>query len=313
MLRHLNYRLKRVESAKIHRNHSMSENISGFLFILPSFLGFTVFFLYPVIFSLILSFCKWNLSPGFGKITFVGLQNFKTILADRWFTDSMKNSLIFTVSTVVVGVALSLLIATILSRMVFFKNAIKVMFFVPYISSAVALAIVWMIILQPTYGPVNQLLRSIGIENPPNWLADVHWALPALIAMYIWQNIGYNIVVYMAGLASIPPDLYEAAEIDGANALQKFTHITVPMVSPTTFFLTIMGIINSFKVFDQVMVLTQGGPGTSTTTMALYIYRSAFRFYKMGPASAAAWVMFIIIFIVTLIQFRGQKKWVNYD
>ena len=313
MLRHLSFRLNRVPSINIHRKRLISENISGFLFILPSFIGFAVFFLYPVVFSLILSFCKWNLSPGFGKIKFVGLQNYTAILSDQWFTDSMKNSLIFTVSTVVVGVALSLVIATILSRMVFFKNAIKVMFFVPYISSAVALAIVWMIILQPTFGPVNQLLRSIGIENPPNWLADVHWALPALIAMYIWQNIGYNVVVYMAGLSSIPPDLYEAAEIDGANAFKKFTTITIPMVSPTTFFLTIMGIINSFKVFDQVQVLTQGGPGTSTTTMALYIYRQAFKFYKMGPASAAAWVMFILIFIVTLVQFRGQKKWVNYD
>lgn len=298
---------------KLRSKRAITENIWGLLFIIPSFIGFMVFFLFPVLVSLILSFCKWNLSSGFSDIKFIGFDNFKGILNDQWFTDSMKNSLIFTVSTVVVGIGLSLVLAVIISKMVFFKNAIKLMFFIPYISSSVSVAIVWMVVLQPTHGPVNQFLRSIGIQQPPNWLADVHWALPALIGMYIWQNLGYNMVVYMAGLSSISPELYEAAEIDGANGFKKFTAITIPMVSPTTFFLVIMGIINSFKVFDQVQVLTEGGPGTSTTTIALYIYREAFKFYDMGYASAAAWTMFLIIFTVTLIQFRGQKKWVTYE
>ena len=298
---------------KVKKRQAYIENISGYLFVLPSFLGFVVFFLFPVLFSLFLSLCKWNLSAGFGSIELVGTENFKSILSDIWFTDSMKNSLIFTAATVSVGVGISLVLAVILNRMVYAKNTLRVMLFLPYISSAVAVAIVWSIILQPTYGPVNQFLRSLGIENTPNWLADVHWALPALIAMYIWQNLGYNIVVYMAGLTAIPADLYEAAVIDGAGGLAKFIKITVPMVSPTTFFLVIMGIINSFKVFDQVQVLTQGGPGTSTTVLALYIYREAFQFYDMGLASAAAWAMFVIIFIVTIIQWIGQKKWVTYD
>lgn len=298
---------------KIKRKQAFIENISGYLFILPSFLGFIVFFLFPVLFSLFLSLCKWNLSAGFGNIKFVGIENFRSILSDIWFTDSMKNSLIFTAATVIVGVGISLVLAVILNRMVYIKNTLRVMLFLPYISSAVAVAIVWSIVLQPTYGPVNQFLRSLGIENTPNWLADVHWALPALIAMYVWQNLGYNIVVYMAGLTAISADLYEAAVIDGAGGLAKFFKITVPMVSPTTFFLVIMGIINSFKVFDQVQVLTQGGPGTSTTVLALYIYREAFQFYDMGFASAAAWAMFVIIFIVTIIQWVGQKRWVTYD
>lgn len=298
---------------RIKRKQALIENISGYLFILPSFLGFFIFFLFPVLFSLFLSLSKWNLAGGLSNIEFVGLKNFRSILNDIWFTDSMKNSLIFTAATVSIGVGISLVLAVILNKMVYFKNQLRVMLFLPYISSAVAVAIVWSIVLQPTYGPVNQFLRSIGMQNVPNWLADVHWALPALIAMYIWQNLGYNIVVYMAGLTAISGDLYEAAVIDGAGGLAKFFKITVPMVSPTTFFLVIMGIINSFKVFDQVQVLTQGGPGTSTTVLALYIYREAFQFYDMGLASAAAWAMFAIIFIVTIIQWIGQKRWVTYE
>ncbi len=298
---------------KVKGKQALIENVSGYLFLLPSLLGFAIFFLFPVLFSLFLSLSKWNLSAGFSDLKFVGIENFKTILSDVWFTDSMKNSLIFTAATVIVGVSISLVLAVILNKMVYFKNPLRVMFFLPYISSAVAVAIVWSIVLQPTYGPVNQFLRSLGIQNLPKWLADVHWALPALIGMYIWQNLGYNVVVYMAGLTAINSDLYEAAVIDGAGALAKFFKITVPMVSPTTFFLVIMGIINSFKVFDQVQVLTQGGPGTSTTVLALYIYREAFQFYDMGLASAAAWAMFVIIFIVTIIQWIGQKRWVTYD
>jgi multiple sugar transport system permease protein len=298
---------------KVKRKQALIENVSGYLFLLPSLLGFAIFFLFPVLFSLFLSLSKWNLSAGFSDLKFVGIKNFITILSDVWFTDSMKNSLIFTAATVIVGVSISLVLAVILNKMVYFKNPLRVMFFLPYISSAVAVAIVWSIVLQPTYGPVNQFLRSLGIQNLPNWLADVHWALPALIGMYIWQSLGYNIVVFMAGLTAINSDLYEAAVIDGAGALAKFFKITVPMVSPTTFFLVIMGIINSFKVFDQVQVLTQGGPGTSTTVLALYIYREAFQFYDMGLASAAAWAMFLIIFIVTIIQWIGQKRWVTYD
>ncbi len=298
---------------KIRRKQAFIENVAGYLFILPSFLGFAVFFLFPVLFSLFLSLCKWNLAGGFANIDFVGFENFKSIMRDVWFTDSMKNSLIFTAATVCIGVAAALVLAVVLNKSVYGKNTLRVLFFLPYISSAVAVAMVWSIILQPTYGPVNQFLKSVGIQNAPNWLADVHWALPALIGMYIWQNLGYNIVVYMAGLTAISSDLYEAANIDGAGPLTKFFKITIPMVSPTTFFLVIMGIINSFKVFDQVQVLTQGGPGTSTTVLALYIYREAFQFYDMGFASAAAWAMFVIIFIVTIIQWIGQKRWVTYD
>jgi len=298
---------------KKKRMKTENEILPAIIFLLPSFLGFLVFYFFPVIASLILSFAKWDLSSGLGNIKFIGLGNFKAIMKDVWFTDSMVNSLLFTVTTVVIGTVLALLLAVFITRAAYFKQALKAIFFMPYISSTVAVAIVWMIVLQPKFGPVNQFLRAIGIVNVPNWLADVKWALPSLIAMYIWQNLGYNMIVYIAGLSSISPDLYEAAEVDGAGPIKKFFHITVPMIAPTTFFLVIMGIINSFKVFDQVQVLTQGGPGSSTAVLSLYIYRQAFRFYNMGYASAAAWIMFIIIFIITLIQMRGQRKWVTYE
>lgn len=298
---------------KKKRNKTENEILPAMIFLLPSFLGFLVFYFFPVIASLILSFTKWDLSSGFSNIKFVGLSNFKAIMKDVWFTDSMVNSLVFTASTVIIGMVLALLLAVLITRAAYFKQTLKAIFFMPYISSTVAVAIVWMIILQPKFGPVNQFLRAIGVTNPPNWLVDVNWALPSLIAMYVWQNLGYNMIVYISGLTSISSDLYEAAEVDGAGPVKKFFHITVPMIAPTTFFLLIMGIINSFKVFDQVQVLTQGGPGTSTAVLALYIYRQAFRFYNMGYASAAAWIMFIIIFIVTLIQMRGQRKWVTYE
>ena len=244
---------------------------------------------------------------------FVGINNYTNILTDTRFLSSMSNSLVFTVSTVAIGICLSLCMAVVINKQVFFKNTIKVMLFMPYISSTVAISIVWMILLQPKFGPINQFLRSVGIVDPPRWLADLKWALPAITAMYIWQNLGYNIIVFMAGLSTISQDLYEAARVDGASGIRQFFSITVPMIAPTTFFLMIMGIINSFKVFDQVNVLTQGGPGNATTMLALYIYREAFSNYRMGTASAAAWIMFVIIFIVTLIQWHGQKKWVTYE
>jgi multiple sugar transport system permease protein len=299
---------------KITKKHSMeNEPLVGLLFLLPSLLGCLVFYFFPVVFSLIISLFKWNLSIGANNLKFVGFQNYIGIFRDNIFTASLINTIIFTVSTVVIGISISLILAVLIAKTAFLKNAIKSMFFMPYISSIVAVSIVWMVLLQPSYGPVNQFLMSIGIQNPPKWFIDVHWALPSLIAMFIWQNLGYNVIVFAAGLSGISQDLYEAADIDGASGVRKFLAITVPMISPTTFFLSIMGIINSFKVFDQVQVITQGGPGTATSVLALYIYKEAFQFYQMGYASASAWVMLFIIFIVTVIQWKQQKGWVVYD
>lgn len=293
------------------RKQNRSENLAGYLFITPILLGFLVFLIIPLLFSLVISFAKWDFMKGLSGIQFIGLDNFIRLFNDVWFTDSFINTIIFAFFTVPIQIILGLLLAVIINECVHFSNFFKIILFLPYISSIVASAIVWKVIFHPSYGPVTELIKSLGIENAPKWFADTKWALPLVIAFSIWAQLGYLIVVFTSGLKSIPKELYEAADVDGAGKIRKFFAITVPMVSPTTFFLFVMQMINSFKVFDQISVLTNGGPGRSTSVMAFYIYKSAFQNYEMGNASAAAWIMFVLIFIVTIIQWRGQKKWVN--
>ncbi len=291
-----------------NRSLQFKENVAGYLFILPSYLGFAVFVLFPVVFSLVLSFTKWNFISGLDSIEFIGLRNFARLLRDEWFIDSMRNTLLYSFTTVPIGLAVSLVLAAVINKHVFAPNFAKMLLFLPYISSTVAIAVVWMVILHPTYGPVNSFLRSVGIDSPPRWFVDVNWALPSIIAMSIWRQLGYMVLVYIAGLKAISDDLYEAADIDGANIVQKFLKVTIPMVSPATFFLLIIGIIQSFRVFDEISVITQGGPARATTVLAFYMYRTAFEHYEMGYASAITWAMFVLIFAVTLIQWRGQKR-----
>lgn len=307
--------MKKVRSAKKARSHLKNDNIAAVLFLLPCLCGFLIFVVFPVVSSLGLSFTEWNFLSGFKGIKFVGLENFMQLFSfkDLWFKDSMINTVVFALVTVPVGLALGLVIAVLINKYVYCSTVFKVTVFIPYICSIVASAVVWMVVFQPSYGPVNSLLKSIGIENPPGWFVDSKWAFPTIMIFQIWQTIGYNAIVFMSGLKSISTELYEAATIDGATELQKFRYVTVPMISPTTFFLSTMGIIGSFKVFDCIKVITGGGPGRATSVIAFYIYREAFEFYRMGTANAAAWVMFIFIFAITMIQMKQQKKWVTYD
>lgn len=301
----------KVKTSK--RKSKYNDNLAGYLFILPALIGFVGFILLPFLISFILSFTQWDFISGLGGIKFVGLANFKELLSDVWFTDSLRNNIIFTVTVVPTSLIVGLIMAVLIQKHTYLSTWVKVMIFMPYISSVVAIAVVWMVLLQPSFGPVNQFLNSIGIVNPPQWLADMKWSLPTLILITIWQGIGYYVIIYIGGLNSISESIYESAEIDGANFWVKFWSISVPLVSPTTFFLAITGIIGSFKVFDLVSVLTEGGPGTSTTVLAYYIYKSAFKYNRMGYASAIAWIVFIIIFIITIIQWKGQKKLVTYE
>jgi len=282
--------------------------MAGYLFILPSYLGFLVFVLFPVLFSLFLSFTSWNFISGLDSIEFVGLKNFARLFRDEWFIDSMRNTLVYAFTTVPIGLAIALVLAAVINKHVFAPNLAKMLLFLPYISSIVAISVVWMVILHPTYGPVNSMLLSMGVENPPRWFVDINWALPSIIIMSIWRQLGYMVLVYIAGLKAISDELYEAADIDGASPVQKFFKVTIPMVSPATFFLLIMGMIQSFRVFDEISVITQGGPARATTVLAFYMYRTAFEYYEMGYASAITWAMFILIFAVTLVQWRGQKR-----
>lgn len=299
------------QQTKQKRRLERKETMTGILFILPGFIGFVVFLLVPVIMSLGISFTEWNFLKGWGGIKFIGFENYLGLLKDQWFTASLKNNIVFTAVTVPALLVLGLIIAEVINRHCYGGYAIRAMIFIPYISSVVAVCTVWQVMLQPSYGPINEFLKAIGIANPPKWLVDEKWALWAIIIINIWTQLGYYVTVFMAGLKNVSGDLYEAAQIDGASGIKQFFYITVPMVRPTTFFLTIMGIIGSFKVFDLISVLTQGGPGNSTSVMAYYIYETAFDNFKMGYACALAWALFILIFIVTLIQWKYQSKFTN--
>ena len=287
------------------------EFLVGMGFILPSLLGFVVFTFIPVIISLVLSFSSWNFMQGWGAIKFNGLSNYIRLFSDEWFLNSYKNNILFTAVTVPVLIGLGLVMANIINKYIYGGGAVRTMIFIPYIASVVAVCTVWMVLSQPSYGPVNQALTALGVKNPPGWLADFKWSLPSIMIIYIWQQVGYYSIVFLAGLKGLPEDVYEAAKVDGASPIRQFFSITIPLISPTTFFLTIMGIIGSFKVFDQISVLTQGGPGSSSSVMAYYVYRTAFDYFDMGYANTLAWALFVLVFLVTLIQWKLQDRFEN--
>ena len=231
---------------------------------------------------------------------------------DEYFTVSLKNNLVYTLVTVPGTIVFALLLAVGVNKGIKGSSLFKTMFFLPNISSMVAVGIVWAMIFNPTQGPLNQVLMALGVANPPQWLSATKTALGSVMVVAIWKQAGYYMIIILAGLQSIPSQLYEAASIDGANSVEKFFKITLPMLSPTMFMVTILSIINSFQVFDLVNIMTQGGPGRSTNVLVYRIYQEGFQKLQFGYASAMAYFLFIIIMVITLIQFRGQKKWVNY-
>ncbi|GIP35190.1 carbohydrate ABC transporter permease [Paenibacillus sp. J2TS4] len=281
----------------------------GYTFLLPNILGFLIFILFPVIASFLMSFTEWN---GFGKIEWIGLDNYIRLWSDENFRISFWNSLVMTVVSVPATLFLSILAAVALNRGIRGMKLFRTAMFLPHITSTIAIAVVWQLLFNPTMGPINGFLHSIGVDNAPGWLSSTKWALISVIIVNIWHSVGYYMVLYLAGLQGIPRDLYEAAEIDGAGKVSQFTNITIPMLSPVIFFTVIMAVINSFKVFDLIFMLTQGGPGRSTRVLVYDIYYTAFQRYEFGYASAMAYILFALILVITLIQFRGQKKWVHY-
>lgn len=296
---------------KSSRIRSRRNTLSGYLFISPMLLGMIVFTLFPIIASFVLSFTDWRFVTGFDKIKFIGLDNFTNLMTDTVFRESLVNNLILLL-VVPITMAIALLIAVIIHKHVYFKNAFKVIYFMPGISSVVAIAVVFQIIFHPSHGPANSLLKAFGVENPPLWLADPTYALPSVMLITIWIELGYNMLIYIAGLQDIPKDLYEAADIDGATGWGKFRNITLPMLSRTTFFLLITGVIGTFKVFSLIKVLTDGGPAHATSTIVYDLYTTAFVNLKTGYASAMAIVLFACVLLITAIQWYGQRKWVNY-
>lgn len=303
-----NLKLKEKKVKKIDKRQ-LKRNLIAYSFILPNFIGFAIFTLVPVIFAFILSFLNWD---GANPITFAGLDNFKRLLTDTTFSIAFKNTILYSLATVPLTLVASLTIAILLNKKIFARNIFRAVFFFPYVASLVAVAVVWNMIFNPSMGVVNSFLTSIGIANPPGWTSSTTWAMPVIVFVSIWKSMGYYMVIYLAALQGIPRDLYEAASIDGATPWQQFKNITLPMLTPTTFFVSIMLTISCFKVFDLVYMMTQGGPGRSTTVLVSLIYNTAFKEFSYGYSSAVAMILFVIVLVITVVQFRGEKKWVSY-
>lgn len=291
------------------RKAKWKKNLVAYSFILPNFLGFAIFTMIPVIFSIVLSFMKWDAAS---PMQFVGLKNFSHLFTDETFRISLLNTIYYTVGVVPLTMLLSLVLALLLNKGIKGVTLFRGFFFFPYITSIVAIAVVWNMLFHPTMGPINQFLLAIGITNPPGWTASTQWVMPAIIITSIWRFMGYYMVLYLAGLQGIPGELYEAATVDGANAWQKFKKITLPLLTPTSFFVSIMLIINSFKVFDLIKVMTDGGPGRASNVLVYDIYNEAFGNFNFGYSSAIAMVLFIVVLGITLIQFKFEEKLVNY-
>jgi multiple sugar transport system permease protein len=286
-------------------------DITGYSFIAPNIAGFLAFTLFPVFFSIIISFTDWDFTRGLWNWNFIGLKNFIEMWKDDWFIAALFNTFFYSFTVVPLTIVISLVVAVLIDRYAHGKTPIRLALFMPHISNIVAVSVVWIMMYTP-FGPFTQMMKALGWEDPPTWLADFSWAMPALIVMGVWGGIGYAVLIYSSSIQALPRDLYDAADIDGASEVQKFFRITIPMLSPTTFFLVITGFISSFQVFGSIVVMTGGGPGTSTNVLVFYIFRVAFEFFRMGYAAAISWVLFMILFVVTLLQWQGQKRWVGY-
>jgi multiple sugar transport system permease protein len=284
--------------------------VAGYLFLLPNIVGFLVFSSIPVLVTLAISTLDWDMIR---RPTFVGLENYRALLGqDAVFRQVLGNTLYYVLGTVPAGIGLSLLLALAMNSRVPGITFFRAVFFVPVITSSVAVAMIWRWLYNNDFGLINTALVGVGLPAIP-WLSSSAWAMPAVIIMAIWKRLGYDMVIYLAGLQAIPPQLYEAAEIDGAGRWQRFWHITLPLLTPTTFFILVISIIGSFQVFDLAFVLTSGGPGNATNTIVMYVYNQAFQFFHMGYAAAIAWLLFAMILAITLVQWRVQKRWVHYE
>ncbi|WP_416828410.1 carbohydrate ABC transporter permease [Ectobacillus polymachus] len=277
------------------------------IFLLPNLLGFLIFIAIPILSSLAISFTDWNLV---GSIHFIGANNYIRLLKDPDFWLSFKNTFLFIIGYLPLVMILGLGCALLLNQKMRLTAFFRATYFLPVVTSWVAVSLVWKWLYNPNYGLINYLLSLVGITGP-HWLTDPKTAMLGIIFTSAWKDIGFVMVLFLGGLQNISPSYYEAASIDGASKIRMFWSITLPLLAPTTFFVTIISLINSFQVFDQVMIMTEGGPGGATTVLVQNIYNHAFRYFEMGYASAMSWVLFIVIFIFTLIQMKFQNKGVN--
>lgn len=285
------------------RDKSNKQNtLTAWLFILPALIGTLVFIIIPVICSFSLSFADWDL---INEIKFIGLNNYKTILTDHLFWQMLGNTFVYAISVSILGVILPLILACILNNKIRGSEFFKTAYFIPFITPMIVIALVWQWIFDPNIGAVNTLL-NLHI----NWLYDKAYAMPVLIGVSVWKLVGYNMIIFLSGLAGINQELLEASKIDGANAIQTFKNVTVPLLSSTIFFVIVITSISSFQVFDLIYMMTEGGPENSTMVLVYSIYKYAFEYFDVGRASAIAYVLFAIIFVLVLFQWKLRKKMV---
>jgi multiple sugar transport system permease protein len=281
-------------------------NVVGYLFIAPNLILFAVFILWPLVFSFVLSFTEWNV---LGDKQFVGLKNFITLFQDDWFWGALGNTFYF----VFVAVPLRTLAGLIAALMIFHVRRMnylfRVLYFFPYISMLVAVSLIFMWLFDPDFGLINYLLSLVGVQGPA-WLQSRTWAMPSIILLSVWKNFGYIMIIYLASIISLPGELFEAAEIDGALWYHRIWNIMLPLLSPTTLFVVTVQLIFSFQVFPEVFIMTQGGPSGATYTVVYGVYERGFAWFKMGYASSWAWMLFVCILSIVIVQWRLRKRWV---
>jgi len=278
-------------------------------FLAPSMIGLLAFTAFPIVASLLLGFYDW---PVIGDHQFIGLKNYESLLSGSEFRTAIINTVVFVVLYVPLNIVISLGLAAWIGSRIRFRGLYRTIFFIPVVTPVVANAAIFSLMLSPN-GLVDSLMQTWFGVQAPNFLGSKTWAMPAVVLLSIWQGFGYNMLVFSAALDNVPTSLTEAATIDGASPSVRFFKIVLPLITPSIFFAVVLTLISSFQVFTQAYVLTGGGPGNATTTMVVYLYEQGFQFYKLGLASAIAWVLFVIILIITVFQFIGQKKWVHYD
>lgn len=288
----------------------------AYLFLIPSLFGLLVFTAFPVFFSLYISFFEWDL---IAPPVWIGAEHYRTLLThDAIFRQVAWNTLYFLVGIVPVQTLLSLLLALLLNRKLPGMAFFRVLYYLPVITTIVAAALIFQWMFDRNYGVISALVRNLnewtGLPlQPPDWLNSSAWAKPAVILLTLWKNVGFTTIIFLAALQGVPRELYEAAAMDGAGRWRSFFAVTLPLISATTFFVLIILIIGAFQLFGEAYIMTSGGPGYATMTIVQYIYQSAFTFFRMGKGAAISWVLFVAIFLLTLLQLRLQRRWVYYE
>ena len=282
------------------KTHRISESKWGVYFVLPAIIGTFVFIVIPIVCSFMLSFTNWDL---INNIEFAGLENYRAVLSEPVFKQILVNTIVYALSVTVFAVIIPLVIASVLNTKLRGAEWFKTIYFIPFITPAVVIAIVWAWIFDPNIGAINSLLKTNS-----TWLFDTHLAMPVLIFVSIWKQLGYNVILFLTGFSTINQNVYEAAKIDGAGEISTFWNITFPLLKPTTYFVTLVTAISSFQVFDLIYVMTSGGPNDSTNVIVYSIYKYAFEYFDIGKSCALAYILFVIIFILAILQKKISKQ-----